>query len=246
MDDDQIDVKEPAGEEASISEPSTEEPKAEAEDTSVEEPTQEESHIETEEAPKKGATQRIKELSAKANSERDRANSLEAELAKLTGSGEPRAPGAPYIPAIEPGAELTADQYKQEVMKAAESIVDIKLKQGDAINRINREAEQVIRDYPQLDINSDKFDKELSDSVTEIVTDLVKSNPYAASPKKIVERIMKPYLRSVTKEVGKASESIAKQVSQTAVRPTSVSAKAGKSDKDKSLKELEAELGVVY
>lgn len=246
MDDDQIDVKQPAGEEASISEPSTEEPKAEAEDTSVEEPTQDESHIETEEAPKKGATQRIKELSARASSEKDRADSLEAKIAELTGSVDPQVPGAPYSPNIEPGSELTADQYKQEVIKAAESIVSIKMKQGEAVSRINNESQQVIRTYPQLDPDNDKFDKELSDFVTETTLELVKANPYLASPRKIVDRLMKPYLRSVTKEVGKASESIAKQVSQTAVRPTSVSAKAGKNDRDKSIKELESELGVIY
>jgi len=55
--------------------------------------------------------------------------------------------------------------------------------------------------------------------------------------------MMKPYLRSVTKEVGKVSENLAKQVSQAATRPTSVSTSGGKSNKDKSIKELEAELG---
>jgi hypothetical protein len=55
---------------------------------------------------------------------------------------------------------------------------------------------------------------------------------------------MKPYLRAVNKEVGQATENIAKQVSESALRPTSIR-KEEKATADKTVEELEQELGVV-
>jgi len=253
MTDDQTDVKEVAGEEASISEPSTEEPKATGEipssteeATGQEEATTEEGGTETEEAPKKGAQARIKELNAKAKRAEEKARSLEDRLAVLTGSGEPIAPGAQYTPQIEPGQEYSPEQYKQDVLKTADALVTIKVKQSEAISRITTEANQVVRAYPQLDPASDSFDSELSDSITEATEAYVKASPYTASVKTFVDKLMKPYNRAVTKEVGKATENLAKQVSQAATRPTSVSTKGGKTDDEKSLAELEGELGFHY
>lgn len=252
--DPQTDVKELAGEEASISEASAEEPKAAEE--AVEAPSQPEptgegeiepEPAETEDVPKKGANARIRELNAKAKRAEQKADSLEQRLAELTGSGEPKAPTeGPYTPQIEPGGEYSPDQFKQEVMKTADALVTLRVKQAEAIQRINTEATQVLRDYPELDPDSDTFDSELSESVTEAVEAHVKANPYSASVRKFAERLMKPYRRAVTKEVGKATENIAKQVSEAATRPTSVTAKGGKSAKDMTIDELEKELGVVY
>jgi hypothetical protein len=55
---------------------------------------------------------------------------------------------------------------------------------------------------------------------------------------------MKPYKAAITREVGQATENIAKQVSETALRPTSVR-KPEKAAGDKTLAELEQELGIV-
>ena len=253
MSDEPIDVKDiNAGEEASISESSTEETKAteevetppeETESTEEVEPA--ETQTETEEAPKKGANARIRELNAKAKSAEEKAKGLEQQLAELTGSVEPQAPSAQYTPQVEAGVEITPEQYKEDVLKTAQTMVDLKIKQSEAVSRINNEANQVVQIYPQLDPDSDSYDKELSESVTEATLAYVKANPYTASPKKFVEKLMKPYLRAVTKEVGKATETIARQVSEAAARPTSVTTKGGKSDRDKSIAELEAEIGFI-
>lgn len=252
MDDiDQTDVKQSAGEEASLETSSVEEPKA-TEEVETPEPeataeSTEETQTETEEAPKKGANARIRELNAKARSAEEKAQSLEAKLAELTGQVGPTTPGASYVPQIGlDGGEVSPEQYQQHVLGTANALVDLKIKQNDAIHRISSETAQVVRDYPQLDPESDQFDKELSDSVTEATLAYVQGQPYTASPKKYVDKLMKPYLRAVTKEVGKVSENLAKQVSQTATRPTAVSTAGGKSDAEKSIKELEAELGIHY
>jgi hypothetical protein len=249
MDDQIVDVKETAGEEASIETPSVSEKATEevetkpAETESTEEVKPEETKTETEETPKKGAEARIRELNAKANREAERAQSLEARLAELTrpvGQVE-----TPLPPQIEPGQELTQEQYRQHVIGTANTLVDMKIKQNNAVNRINSEANQVVRKYPQLDPDSDSFDKELSDSVTGAVEAVVRAQPYTASPKKLVEKMMKPYERAVTREVGKQTEQIAKQVSETAMRPTSVKS-TEKSAKEMTQEELEAKLGVVW
>lgn len=238
-------------EETTVETPSVEEPNTgevetsdeESNSTEIEE-TQEET-TEPDESPKKGAQSRIRELNAKAKRSEERAKSLEQQIAELTGSVEPQSPGAPYTPQIPDNGEVSPEQYKQDVLNTAESMVNLRIKQSEAINRINNESNQVIHLYPQLNPDSDQFDSELSKDVTEQVLELVKASPYTASPKKIVERMMRSQQKAVTKEVGKVSENLAKQVSQSATRPTSVSSSGKKSYEDKSIQELEAELGVV-
>ena len=56
--------------------------------------------------------------------------------------------------------------------------------------------------------------------------------------------MMKPYKRAVTKQVGQVTENIAKQVSETATRPTGV-ASSEKKFEELSLEEMEEKLGTV-
>src|SRR5690606_19136586 len=113
-----------------------------------------------------------------------------------------------------------------------------------AVTRINSEASEIMREYPELNPDSDQFNRELSESITEAVEAQIRLNPYSASVKQIVGKLMKPLKGAVTKEVGKASDTMAKQVSQAALRPTSVR-KGEKPAEEKTIAELEAELGIV-
>jgi len=222
----------------------------EVEETPVE--STEETEVEETETDgqKKGFTQRVRELNSKAKEAERRAALIEAEnqslakrIAELTGSYESREQEF-SPPPIQPGMEYTQEQYQQHVAAAAGSIVDLKLKQQGAINRIQNETSEVIRSYPELDPKSESFDKDLSESVTEAVEAKVRANPYSANVKSFVDGLMKPYKRAVTKEVGRVSENLVRQVSQAATRPTSIH----KSDKplaEKSIQELERELGIV-
>jgi hypothetical protein len=231
-------VQEPA-----VESPTTEEPTEEVEETvepeasgTTEEPT------ETEEKPKKGFQSRVKELVKERDEAKEQAQSLAQRLEELTGSVEPIQ--GQYTPQYEPGTEVTPEQYQQDVTRTADSLVQLRLKQSEAVNRINNESRDAIRKYPELDPDSESFNKELSDSITEAVEAHVKVNPYSASVSTIVDKLMKPYKGAVSKEVGQATENIAKQVSETALRPTSV--KSGeKTAKEKSIAELEQELGIV-
>lgn len=212
---------------------------------------------EAEEAPKKGAQARIRELNAKARTATEEVQSLKRQLADLTGiapqDGGPTIPYNPQEPIIRPGEEidgaelsrrLEAHTARAEARAAAQA--ELKYRQLEAITRINNEAAAATAAYPELDPDSETFDKELSESVTEACLAYVRQNPYSASPKAFVDKLMKPFKRAVTQEVGKAQEVIARQASGAAQRPTAVSSAGKKAHKDMSIKELEAELGIEY
>lgn len=195
---------------------------------------------------KKGYSQRIRELNARTKEAEAKSQSLAEKIEALTGSEESRSDNSrPYQPQVAPGSEISPDQYKQDVMRTADSLVKIRLKQQEAISRINEEAIDAVREYPQLDPKSEQFDEELSESVTAAVEAHVRSNPYQASVGQFVAKLMKPYNRAVTNEVGKVTEKIAKQVSETATRPTQVAASGSKKFEELSIKEMEEKLGIV-
>jgi hypothetical protein len=224
-----------------------EEPKAEV--------ATEEQVTETETASEgKGANQRIRELNQKAKAEREarleaeaRAQSLAEKLAEITEPIGVEQPGAvPQYPQYQDGEELSVDKVQQDITKTANAIVELRIKQNNAINRINNEAMDAVRKYPQLDPdNKEVFNKKLSDSVTKAVEAHVRANPYQASVKQFVDELMEPYLEAVTKEVGQVNENIAKQVSETALRPTSVR-KQEKPISEKTIEEHERDLGIVH
>lgn len=211
-------------------------------DSSEEVQTQTED-TQTVEAPKKGAQSRIKELVRERDAEREKSQSLAQKLEELIGGVSPEIVES-QAPQYEPGTEVTPEQYQQDLNKTADSIVSLRIRQSEATNRIRNESLDAVRKYPELDPDSPNFNKELSDSITEATEALVRSNPYSASVSKFVDKLMKPYKGAVSTEVGKATENIAKQVSQTALRPTNVS-KPEKTASEKSIEELEQELGIV-
>jgi hypothetical protein len=212
------------------------------------------------EGSRKGAESRIRELNARAKQAEIKAKSLEDQVKELT-QGAQQGPQVgqpsqfdrqPPPQVLRPGEEIDYNEYErrqaerdQWLLGQMNSISELKTKQSEAITRINNESQEVMKLYPELDPDSDSFDRELSESVSEATLSHIKSNPYSASPKEFVTKLMKPYKRSLTKQVGKASENIAKQMSQAAQRPTAVS-KHEKDHQDKSIRELEEELGIVY
>lgn len=219
---------------------------------------------ETEEVPKKGAAKRIRTLNSqkneavkKAEKAEVKAESLADKLAALTGSVEPRAeipptqPQEDLGPIVKPGEEIDVNELDirlrkrdANILRQAAAIAELKSKQGEAITRINSEAEDVVRKYPELDPKHESFNKELSETISEATDAYVSKSPYTASVSKFVDRLMKPYKGAVSKEVGKATKTIAKQVSGAALKPTSIR-KGEKKASEKSIKQLEKDLGVV-
>lgn len=229
------------------------EPEEEAEVTAEAESKEEEK--ETEGEPKKGYSQRIRELVKEKKEAEAEAKSLAERLAELT-AVEPKAeynqqnyPQAE--PIVTPGEEIDADELNRrladrehKILQRADALSQLRSKQAEAVNRINNEATEVVKLYPELDPDDDNFDEELSNSITEAVEGYVSKNPYDAKVRQYVDKLMKPYKRAVTKEVGKVTENLAKQVSETALRPTSIRQEEKKSE-DMTPEELEEKLGII-
>lgn len=221
---------------------------------STEEVSGEDQTIETEESSNKGAQNRIRELNAAKKLAEAKASSLEARIAQLTGSSPSTDIEVPEVqdePLLQPGEEIDAVELdrrlrarEQNVLRRTDALINLRTKQNEAITRINNETAEVIRQYPQLDPNSDLFNQELSDAISEATEAYTMRNPYSASVKTFVSKLMKPYQGAVSKEVGKVTETIARQVSQSALKPNSIK-QPEKTAEEKTLSELEEELGIV-
>jgi hypothetical protein len=193
---------------------------------------------------RKTANSRIRELVAekkiaeeKALEERTKAESLEDQMRKFTAQNVPS-----YQPTMTPaeGEELTVEN----VLRQADAIAQIRVAQANNLNRIQAEAQEAIKKYPELDPQSDSFDADLSEAVSKATLAQVNSYP-TSSVKEFVDSLIKPYRRSVDKQVAGQKETIAKQVSQQATRPTQVQEQE-KPFSELSIEEMEKKLGVVY
>lgn len=167
------------------------------------------------------------------------AKQVEALTFQLSGQGN-----TPYTPTIAPGAEVTEDQYKADVVRTAQSIAQLEVSKQRLVDTINREATESMQDHPELNPKSEVYDPELSEMVTASVMAQVQNNP-SASVRKLVNNLMKPYRRAVEKKVAETQETITKQVSETALRPSGVKVQPKKFE-DLSIAEMEAQLGKVY
>jgi hypothetical protein len=209
---------------------------------------------ETEKESKKGFSNRVRELNARAKEAEEKAKSLAEKLAEMTGPNTDGGYEQPFIddsPLVQPGEEIDAveldrrlRQREARILQRADSLVQLRSKQQEAIGRINKEADEVMKLYPELDPDNENFNQELSDAITEATEAFVLKNPYSASVKSFVGKMMRPYKGAVSRGVGEAAENIAKQVSATALRPTAIR-RQEKPAAEKSIAELEAELGVV-
>ena len=234
---------------------------SESEET-VEQPTKEESEA-SEPPKKKGAESRIRELNAKAKQaeadaqkERAEKESLALKIQELTDSvesqGQPQLSGYdPNKPLIAPGEEVTQEELQRRVaerdkwlLQQANNMTRFEIAKKETLDRVNRESNEAIKAYPQLDPDSDSFDDELSESVSQATLSFVRTNP-TGSVKKFVDGLMKPYMRSLDKSVASQQGEIVKQASQTAMRPNNIPS-TEKKPEDMDIKELEKKLGIVY
>ena len=249
-------VKESGDETANEESPTQEQTTEEVEQPEVKATAETEGEAtETVESKKKGYEARVRELNARAKDAEAKAQSLAEKLAELTSgstTGDFQIPQYnPQEPLIAAGEEIDVNELNKrqsereaKILQQMRAEAEMGRKQSEAFGRINNEALDSVRKYPELDPDSDSYNSELSETVTEAVEAYVKANPYSASVLKFVDKLMKPYKGAVTKEVGEASENLAKQVSQGALKPTSIR-KVEKMAQEKTIEELEQELGIV-
>lgn len=208
----------------------------------------------TEESPKKGFSARVQELANARRVAEEENRSLRAQLEELTRNvptAEKQLPQEdPLPPLIKPGEEVTVEEVNRRqaerdrlLLERASKISRIQSQQDLAIERINREAKELLRKYPELDPANETFDNELSGAVTEAAEAYVKANPQK-SLEEFVDKQMKLHKRAVTREEKAEQAEVARQQSQTAIRP-SITKPEEKKFEELSIAEMEAKLGVV-
>ncbi|OGI38883.1 MAG: hypothetical protein A2612_01515 [Candidatus Moranbacteria bacterium RIFOXYD1_FULL_44_12] len=211
----------------------------------------------------RSAEGRIRKLVRERNKAREEANNLSGQLRQATDRykfSPENLGGLPQQqyqaePQIQAGQEYSVDEINQRLQRErqmgeqsaisrADNIVRIRMAQQENLNRINQEAQDSMTKYKALDPKSEQFDPDLSDVVTEAVKEIVKANPHT-SVKTYVDKLMKPYLKSVDKAQADATETAARYVSEQANRPTPATSQGINNDKNLSLKEIEEKVGIV-
>ncbi len=196
---------------------------------------------------RKTANSRIRELVAEkkeaqqqVEKEKTRADSLAEQMAKFTQAIKPQV----NYPASTETANEEGELTVEEVLRRADALTQIRIAQQENLNRINSEAQEAMKKYPELDPDSDNFDPELSLTISKATMANVVANP-TESVKGFVDSLIKPYRRSLEKQAAGQKETIAKQVSEQAMRPTQVQVQE-KPFAELSIEEMEKKLGVTY
>lgn len=220
-----------------VESPATEEVTPEVESAEVETESTEE--VKTEVAPetegRKTAQSRIRDLVAEKKIAEAKAESLAEQVRQFT-APQPQT----YQPTPDTGDEVSVD----EVLRKADALTQIRLAQQENLHRVNNEANEAIKAYPELDPDSDAFDKDLSESISQATLAAIQVNP-TGSVRKFVDSLMKPYRRSVEKQAQGQADTITKQVSEQAMRPTQVQEQE-KPFSELSIEEMEKKLTKVY
>lgn len=220
--------------ESSIVETNTSEPDN-AESNEVDQPTEEEANQEEGEKKETGASKRIQGLVRDKKQLQEKVEDLSTKLETLTQGLNNYEPNIPNYGEGE--RDLTLDDLR--------ALTRMEIEKEKAINRINNEAKEAVSKYPQLDPKSDSFDPDLNDSVTTAVYHAVRGNP-TTSVTSLVDKLMKPFTKSVESAVASEKKELAKQAAESAMRPSSHVDKTEKSVEDMSIEEIKEKYGVVY
>lgn len=222
------------------------EPTEEAEESAPSEESEEQEITEESESnSKKDASSRIRELNSKAKDAEAKAASLAKQIEELTASSQQPQYGdwGNQYPQSETG-EITAEELEARAVQRAMALTEIKMQQQRMLDRVQKEADEVLKEYPELDPDGDRHNADLSEAITEAALAYVKQNPNK-SLKAYVQKLMKPYKGAVAREVGDLADTVTRQAAEKALRPTSTP-KGEKRLEDMSEKELEERLGTVY
>jgi hypothetical protein len=164
-------------------------------------------------------------------------------------------------PSMQPDeqGQVTAEQIINESQRRATSAAYLVNQQQRAVDNLRKETSEIEKDYPELNPDHERYDKDLSESIATAVESQVKVlagydpkgqpiyaiNPNA-KPKDIVSKMMKPYRKSLNQAQAQTEAATNKAVAEQALRPTPTTPIVEKEASDMSTKELEKKLGVIY
>ena len=232
-------------EQNSVTETPTVEPKAPEviKETATPEQTEIPAATEDTEGEKKvsGAEKRIHKLVDERDTARQEAQSLSAKLAELT-AGASAQPGS--MPPNQPTNGESQGGERELTIDDLRTIARLEVEKERTIGRINSEAKEAQAKHPELDPSSDQFDADINEAVTSAVELEIRANP-TKSVKDLTEKYMKPYRKVAERAIGQEKKILAQQVSDGALRPSNVKP-VTKAFAEKSLEEMEAELGFVH
>lgn len=118
--------------------------------------------------------------------------------------------------------EITPDEYKRDLISAADTVATMRLAQyQQAQNRVNnfeRDVNSIEKNYPELNKDSDGFDKGLSKKITGLYQRASEKNPDLRL-KDFVDDVMALREKGETEGRSQATRAIAQQEAQAATTP---------------------------
>ena len=223
---------------SSVEETNTSEVKAEAVKSEKTEKSTEE--VATKDEKLTGAEKRIHQLVDERNQAKAEAEDLSAKLLEFTSA--PADTG--YNPTNQPTKGESQGGEQELTIDDLRAVARLEVEKEKTISRINSEALEAQKLHPELDKTNELFDPEVNEAVTTAVWLEIRNNP-SLSVKKLTDKYMRPYRKAAEKAVGQEKANLTKQVNDEALRPSNVKV-AEKPFADKSLAEMEAQLGIVY
>ena len=205
---------------------------------------------EPEKVAKKSAQGRIQQLNSKLKEEQKKRSALEEKVSSIVRENEENPFSPVNMPLKDPksgrlaqpnsNGEISYEDYQRDVQQNAKAAVKAILNQ----QQLKQEALDVVKVYPELDPNHERFDQDISDAVTEAVEGNHRLSRNF-SLKSTVSKLMKPYRKAAESAVASEKRNIAKDVASGGIRPSSNPTPVSK-DVEETLAEMEARLGKVY
>jgi hypothetical protein len=206
---------------------------------------------EPEQVAKKSAQGRIQQLNSKLKEEQRKRSALEERVNSIVRENEENPFSPVNMPMNDPSSgrlaqpnangEITYEDYQRDVQQNAKATVKAVLAQ----QQLKQEALEVVRLYPQLDPNSDQYDEDLSDAITEAVEAKHRFSSNL-SIKSTVDKLMKPYRKAAESAVDSERRNVVRDIASGGIRPSSNPTPVSKEPANETLEQMEARLGKVY
>lgn len=187
---------------------------------------------------------------AQLHMEQDLANEIKIPTPPWRGGSSEKKPSGIEV---EPGAEITQEQYQQHIEQvaqemAAAQVSAYQLQVQDRLNRqqqviaLNDDINYLKNKYPELDQSNANYSYELDKLIGQIVENTIAVNP--ALVKSMVDGVMQLRQQSLQAGQSRANAELNQQRSQGALIPSASNTEPVDVNK-LSLSQLEAKLGIV-
>lgn len=156
---------------------------------------------------------------------------------------------APPVPVLTPGEEISQEDYQAHVVQAADAIAGLRTQQQiqnlKAEMQLERDVEILPKEYPQLDENSPEYNPVLIEKIEKAYKERAFRNGQVDPSVRLAD-VAKDFVEVAQSAANKSSADMKNAVARTAdesALPPNSSVKADKPFAEKSIEEMEAELG---